>query len=101
MSVTYKPDHGGTNRLMNSAGVQRMLKSAAAKGMEYAIGIAPVDTGEYKESFRVTAAAHSGVRKDRAQAFLVNTSPHAGHVEWQDGAHVLARAADFIERAGP
>lgn len=101
MTVRYKPDYAGTNKLMNGPEMQVMLRSAAEKGRIFAIGISPERTGEYLRSFEIETKAHGGVHGDRAEATLTNTSPHAGHVEWQDGYHVLARTADFIERTGP
>lgn len=101
MTVRYKPDLAGTNDLMNGPEMQNMLRSAAEKGRIFAIGISPERTGEYARSFDVTVKAHGGPHGDRAEAALVNYSPHASHVEWQDNYHVLARTADFIEQAGP
>lgn len=100
MTVRYTPSFTGTNSLMNSAGVQQVLRAAAEKGTAYAVSISPVRTGEYKSSFRISTKAHGGVHGDRAQATIVNTSPHAARVEWADGYHVLAETADYIRRTG-
>jgi hypothetical protein len=101
MAVRYKPDIAGTGKLMRSVEMQLMLRSAAEKGKLYAMGISPERTGEYLSSFSVETKADGGVHGDRAQATLVNNSPHAVYVEWQDNYHVLARTADYIERTGP
>lgn len=101
MTVTYKPDFAGTNGLMNSPEMQEAMRSAAEKGRAFAESVSPERTGEYRASFSVSARAHGGAHEDRAEATLVNNSPHAARVEWQDGYHVLARTADFISRTGP
>lgn len=96
MTVRYKADYQGTGKLMNGPEMQEMLRQVAEKGKAFAESIAPVDTGEYKSSFEVTSRSHGGVHGDRAEAQIVNTSPHAAHVEWQDNYHVLARTADAL-----
>lgn len=103
MTVRYKPDIEGTGRLMKSPEMQLVLRSAAEKGKAFAMSIAPVETGEYESRFRVETSAHGGTGAggDRAVAYLINDSPHAAYVEWQDSHHTLAKAADFINRTGP
>jgi hypothetical protein len=91
--ITYKPSYAGTGALMNGPEMQEMLRQKAVKGMEYAIGIAPERTGDYKEHFSVEVRDHGGVHGDRAEAKIVNDSDHATEVEWRDGYHVLSRTA--------
>lgn len=103
MTVRYTPDIAGTGRLMKGPEMQEMVRSAAEKGKAFAESISPVETGEYKSSFRVEVTAHggTGVGGDRAQANLINDSDHATDVEWVDNYHVLARTADYIQATGP
>lgn len=76
-------------RLASSSGVVGAMADAAEIGRAYAESIAPRETGEYADSFEVVTEA--------GEAQLVNTSDHAVYVEWHDGFHVLAQAADRIE----
>lgn len=106
--VTYTPHFAETGALMRSQGMQLMLRRAAEKGVAFAVSISPEPpgrsgeaTGEFRNSFRITTKARGGVNEDRAEATITNTSPHAARVEWQDGYHVGARTADYIERSGP
>lgn len=94
--ITYKKDIAGLNRLMRSAGIRDVLRQAAEAAIPYAQAIAPERTGQYKSSFSVTTQDVAGPHMDRAGARLVNSSPHAAHVEWENGDHVLARVADHI-----
>lgn len=94
-SIRYKPDLAGTRELMRSEGVRGFLRQAAEAAIPFAVAISPERTGEYRASFRVTAGATAA----RAFARLENTSGHAARVEWEDGYHVLARAAGMIGRA--
>lgn len=96
MTVSYKADYNGTSGLANSPEMVALMRQVAQKGIPFAQSISPVRTGEYKESFEVTAAAHGGVKGDRAAAQIVNTSGHAAGVEWRDGYHVLARTAEAL-----
>lgn len=99
MAVRYVPDREGTNALMRSDGVRDHLRGIAERGADLAREVSPVLTGDYKASFRVEDTGSGGVHGDRAAAYIVNDSPHAARVEWEDGYHVLARVAGMIGRA--
>lgn len=98
---------GGTRHVANHAGRQQMLQSAAmedlmmeagAEGAVFAVSIAPVRKGEYRNCFVVEGATVQVSGKTRAGARLVNTSSHAWAVERGRGAaHVLSRTAAFLE----
>jgi hypothetical protein len=94
--ITYKPDYAGLGKLMNGPEMQAMLRRVAEKGVPFARSISPVDTGEYEASFTVETRSHGGIHGDRAEAKIVNSSPHAARVEWQDGYHVLNRTAQAL-----
>jgi len=94
--IRYTPDRAGLGRLMNGPEMQQMLRGIAEKGVPYAESISPERTGEYRASFSVEVRSHGGVHGDRAEAKIVNSSPHAARVEWQDGYHVLNRTAEHL-----
>lgn len=97
---SYKPDFTGTGQLMRSAEMLEVMKAVAERGISIArvLSAGHVVTGEYESSFTATARSRrGGVRGDRAEAWLVNTSGHAARVEWQDDLHILARTAGYLE----
>jgi hypothetical protein len=94
--IRYSADIPATGRFMRSQAMQDVVRGAAEKGEAFARSIAPERTGDYKASFSVSVRSDGGLRGDRAEARIVNSSPHATYVEWRDGHHVLARTADFL-----
>lgn len=95
-TIRYSKDIKGLNALMRSPEVRDVLRQVAERGAEIARAISPVDTGDYRNSFVVTTQEVAGVHENRAGARIVNTSPHAAYVEWEDGYHVLSRVADML-----
>lgn len=64
----------------------REMLGRAERVMQYAQGIAPVDTGEYKNSFVVsTGVTRYGGLGTRAFGRVTNTAPHAPAVEFGYG----------------
>jgi hypothetical protein len=102
LTIDYRPNIRGTNKLMTSPEMVALMAAAAKKGEGYAQSISPRQTGEYAESFRVETTAKGGPRHNRAEARLINDSAHAAAVEWQNngGERVLGRTVDFIEQHG-
>jgi len=96
MPIRYKPSYGGLGALMNGPEMQEMLRKVAEKGLAYAQSISPDRTGEYRASFGVEVRSHGGIHGDRAEAKIVNSSPHAARVEWEDNYHVLNRTAEAL-----
>jgi len=97
--VRCEPDIAGLGRVMRGPEMQAMLAAHARRGQAYAQGVSPVDSGDYVSAFHVEASARgTGRWSDRAEARLVNTSQHASLVEWANGARVLGRTVDHIER---
>ena len=97
--IRYEPDIAGVGRVMRGPEMQAMLAARARRGQAYAQGISPVDTGDYAASFHVEVSARgTGRWADRAEARLVNRSEHATLVEWANGARVLGRTVDHIEK---
>lgn len=92
-TVRYKASYPGTGQLMNGPEMQEVLRQVAEKGKAFAEGISPVGNppdphpGEYKASFEVTTQSHGGLKGDRAEAQIVNTSEYAAALEWGNSAH--------------
>lgn len=92
--VRYVPDRKGVGQLARSAVMGKVVRNAAERGARYAQSIAPVDTGQYRASFRVD----TDVSGARMTATLANMAPYAVIVEVHHGKRVLGRAVDVIER---
>lgn len=91
--------------LANTAQMSAAMVATAQVGKNWADANAPrssrTDTGRsqrYADSFEVQPTEVKVGGQTRKGAALVNTAPHASAVEWVNGAHVLARAVDAIER---
>lgn len=98
MRARYEPPNDADWRaLLTSSDMHGAVEAAAEAAKSHAESIAPVDSGEYRDSFRV----ESEVFHDRATAYLVNDAPHAGVIEFaDDGDKVLSRTADWLEGGG-
>lgn len=88
--VRFLPDPTFKRDAAKSPEVQAVLVARAEAGKSFAERVAPVDTGEYRRSFRVEVTG--------GQVRLVNISDHAVFVETKNGDRVLARAIDIIEK---
>ena len=92
----YIPDHskstGMGGYLLHDAGLQEALVKVAEEGAAYARSIAPVDSGDYVDSFSVT---RESFRKDSVGATIINDAPHAAKVEFEL-THTLAKTADHL-----
>lgn len=95
--MRYTPDYSGTGQIMNSPEMVEVMRAKAELGNGFAESISPERTGDYKGSFEVTADSGGGIRGDRAEAQIVNSSDHAVNVEWQDGYKVLTRTLGALE----
>lgn len=100
--IRYEPDFRGTGEGMTSPEMLAVMLAAAEAGKAFAERIAPHRTGEYASSFRVEGVLRGGPRNNRAEARLINDSPHAAAVEWRNhgGERVLGRTVDVIEGRG-
>lgn len=97
---TYERDPQGMRDLVMSKDVGDATLAAASAGMAYAESIAPVDSGDYKGSFRVARVVVDVPGRyggPRAGAVVENTAPHAHLVEHRNGDFVMARTRDFIQ----
>jgi HK97 gp10 family phage protein len=92
----FRASYSGIGRMIRSPQMQAEMRRRAEKVKAAAEAAAPVDTGEYKSSFRVTSGARGGVKKDRAYGRVANASPHAFYVEYgtsKTRAHHTLRGA--------
>ncbi len=102
MAVRYSPNYAGIRAMAASPAMVEAMRRKAEQMKTYAEAIAPVDTGEYKASFRVTAGVVAGT----AQARLANVCDHAIYVEYPHrvhnstrvvaGQHILGRSIDAL-----
>lgn len=95
--MRYTPNYSGTGQIMNSPEMVEVMRVKAELGKDLAESISPERTGDYRASFEVAADSGGGIRGDRAEAQLVNTSGHAVNVEWQDNYKVLTRTLGALE----
>lgn len=97
-NVRVEPNHAGRDRMLRSEPVEEACMFAAETAAVFATSIAPVRTGQYRNSFEVEGAAVMVGSKTRAGARLVNRASYAWAVERGRGAHhVLSRTAAFVE----
>lgn len=78
----FRASFGGIGALIRSPEMRAEMRRRAEKVKTVAEATAPVESGEYKSSFRVTSGARGGIRKDRAYGRVTNTAPHAFYVEY-------------------
>jgi len=92
----YRLDRAAFRELvLNAPWMVAEMDRRAQAGYEYAVTVAPVESGEYKESFIIFAGTNGGAKHNRAYAALHNYSDHALEVEFgterQEAHHVLTR----------
>lgn len=92
----FRANYRGIGAMLRSQEMQAEMRRRAEKVKAMAEAIAPVETGQYKASFRVTSGARGGVNRDRAFGRVSNSVPHAFYVEYgtstQPAHHILRRA---------
>ncbi|WP_329521160.1 HK97 gp10 family phage protein [Spirillospora sp. NBC_01491] len=92
----FRASFSGIGKMIRSPQMQAAMRSRAEKVAALAAATAPIDSGEYKSSFKVTSGARGGVRRDRAYGRVTNTAPHAVYVEFGTSKvpahHTLRRA---------
>jgi hypothetical protein len=86
----FSADYHGIGELLNSAEVEAEMVRRAELLMAAAVASAPFDAKDrdlahYKDSFHLEHGKHRGVHHDRAEAAVVNDSPHAVYVEYGTG----------------
>lgn len=101
--IEFEPDHRGLGEMLAGPEFMILTHHFAEYGASYARAIAPVDSGEYANSFEVVSGLYTTTadrrRTKRAMSELWNRSDHAAVVEWAHDHRVLGRTVDEIERA--
>lgn len=101
-NVSYQPKRGALQDLALSREVGDAMVDVAQRGKVFVEGIAPVGpTGNYSRGFRVRRenVTLTGAEVRRAAgAFLENTAPHAGLVEWHNGSLILTQGMAWMEQ---
>ncbi|MEU6181168.1 HK97-gp10 family putative phage morphogenesis protein [Streptomyces coeruleorubidus] len=76
--------------------VQTAVQDTAERGRDFARSIAPVDTGQYRDSI--------GVREDGDDAEVFSDADHAPYVEYgtrhMEGQHIFGRTLDALAKGG-
>lgn len=95
--VRYVANYAGLGEMLRAGYMLDAMVRHAERIEDIAIAIAPVDSGDYVEKFRIIPTTHGGPHADRAQARVENFSDHANFVEFgtsrYQGQHVLLTAA--------
>lgn len=100
MAKHYEPDRYGLSSLARSPGMQKAMTGLAQAGAAGVRAIAPVVSGEYRDSLQVTpTTARAGWRNEpRSAARIEATVPYAAAVERKH--KVLSKIASIIESGG-
>lgn len=92
----FNASYKGIGQILRSEQMKREMKARADQIKAEAEALAPVDSGNYVESFRVETEIRKGATI-RAIAKVINDSPHAAYVEWGTSRtprhRVMGRAA--------
>lgn len=92
----FRASYKGIGKMIRGPEMRAEMRRRAQKVKAAAVATAPVDSGEYKRSFKVTSGARGGRNKDRAFGRVTNTAPHAIYVEHgtsnNPAHHTLRRA---------
>lgn len=99
---SYSSDESGIVGVATSAAMRAALNRVVSDGKGFAESIAPVDTGEYRSSFKTVGDTRGEGTRKRARAQLVNDSDHAAAVEFGNrrvpGQRVLGRTLDWLKK---
>ncbi|MEO3856234.1 HK97 gp10 family phage protein [Acrocarpospora sp. B8E8] len=77
----FRGNYKGIGQILASPQMQRAMEARAERVKQRAISGSPVETGDYKQSFKVEGSIRKG-KTTRAIAKVINDSPHAAYVEW-------------------
>jgi len=97
----YRADYSGIGEMLRSPEMQKAMHLIAKKVEARAKAIAPVETGEYRNSFEVSSGVDvSADGERRAYGRVTNTSDHAFQVEYGGKStpkyRVLGKALDAV-----
>jgi HK97 gp10 family phage protein len=94
--TTFRASYRGIGQMIRAPWMQAEMRRRAEKVKATAEATAPVETGDYKNSFTLSSGARGGIRRDRAYGRVTNTSGHAVFVEYgtsaQPARHTLRNA---------
>jgi len=103
----FRGSYSGIGRMLRSPMMLAEMVSRAERVTEYAVETAPVwsggdvssdasPEGGYKSGFKIIPVPRGGIKKNRAQALVVNDDEAAIFVEYgtvnQEGQHILLKA---------
>ena len=97
MPKHYEPDPVGLAEVGRSPEMQAAMIGIATAATAGARAISPVDSGEYRDSFRVVPTTNTAgwKREKRAAARIENVAPYATAVERRN--KILFKLASIIE----
>ncbi|MCP3017302.1 HK97 gp10 family phage protein [Nocardiopsis dassonvillei] len=104
---SFRPNNKGIGQILASKQMEAAMVQAARGLQTRAEALAQEHrrTGEYLASFSISSTTRGGVKGDRAEAVLRNTSPHATLVEWggqhMDAQRIMGRAAGEVSAKKP
>lgn len=85
VKVTFRPNRSGVQAAGRSNAIYRELERRAQKVIALAQATAPVDTGEYRASFKTERTRVRG----QAAVLAINDAPHAPYLEFGTRPHVI------------
>lgn len=92
----FRGSYKGIGKILRSAQMEQEMRARAERVQQRAEGLAPRETGDYVQHFRVETEIRNG-KTTRAIATVVNDSQHAAYVEWGTSRtprhRVMGRAA--------
>lgn len=86
----------GMKQLLQSQAVGDALHDIARDGATHARSIAPVSSGNYRDSIKSEQVSVPVGRESRAGAMIISELPYSAAVEGRH--HVLSRTADYMNR---
>lgn len=93
---SYRPNRAGVVGILTSNPMRAALALVGQQAAEIARDIAPVETGRYRESFKVSLGTRGRGNKKRAIVTVKNTAPYAASLEF--GTRGRARPQRILGR---
>lgn len=94
--ATYRPDRAGTGDFLRGPEMQALVKEHAEKIARVYTDSLPVDSGNLRSNVTVKTTSRGGVKKDRAEAEVENSTRYAAAIEYEhnsSGRGALRKAA--------
>lgn len=98
--MNFKVNKAGMNDFVKSQAVGDAMYGVAQEAAAYAKSIAPVGTGDYRDSITAEQVTVPVTKRNepRAGAMISTNLDYSAAVEGRD--HVLSRTADYMNRKG-